>query len=334
VVVAFLSPEFSGPFFTNRLKRATSHSFQVFKEEETLTLNSRMKKLALGLSAALVMVCSPADAEIEVAVAASFAKTANDIVGAFQAYYFDTYGLNYDVGLTVSDAQSLETQIINGPKTMDLFLSSSKNEPEHLEQQYRHLVSSAPFVYARDGLELYSISVDITGGLPYPLTVPFVIPDPTHDNYGAAAAQILQSRPWKIATSSIPSSLVVTRSDVGVALSAVRHGNFGYGFVARSQICQYANGVDTYPAGSYHHEYKSHDPAHPFDAELLHLTGIEIAKTRTTDQATELKDFVSFLRGTRNVHGVATSIGTSLIQGYCFGLPDRAEDRRERDERF
>jgi molybdate transport system substrate-binding protein len=285
--------------------------------------NSRMKTLAFGLSAALVMIYSPADAAttIKIAVAPSFAKTANDIVGAFQSYYLATNGLSYSVVLTVKTAQQIEADIIAGGTTgpYDLFLSSSKNEPHDLARNHASLVTGASFNFARDVLELYSTSVDVTGGLPSPLTADFVIPDPTQDNYGAAAAQILASPPWNIPTSSIPGGFVFTRSNVGATYAAVKKGTFGYGFVAKSQICQFANGVHTYPAGSYHDEYKPDDEAHPYAPQ--HLTGIEIALTRTTDQATELANFVSFLTGAADSFGVASSIGTSLIQGYCFRLP-------------
>jgi molybdate transport system substrate-binding protein len=298
--------------FCTRIPGETSDvtlDLKSLKEEDKSMLNSRMKKLALGLSTPLVMIYSPAHAAatINVAVAASFAKTANDIVGAFQSYYFTTYGLSYSVALTVDTAQQIEADIIAGGTTgpYDLFLSSSKNEPNDLAKNYPSLVTGASFNYARDVLELYSISVNISGGLPYPLTTNFVIADPTQDNYGAAAAQILASQPWSIPTSSIPGGFVVTRSDVGTSYSAVKKGNFAHGFVAKSQICQYANGVYTYPALSYHHEYKPNDDAHPYATQ--HLTGIEISLAGTTDQATELANFVSFLTGAADSNGVANS---------------------------
>jgi molybdate transport system substrate-binding protein len=141
------------------------------------------------------------------------------------------------------------------------------------------------------------------------------------DNYGAAAAEVLASPPWRIAKSSIPSALVLTRSSVGVAFSSVKRGSIAYGFVAKSEICQFQNGTYTYIDG-FPHEYKPLDFPHPYNPLLLKLTGIELARAgRTKDQATELANFVSFLTGTRDSFHTATSNGTSLIQGYCFQLP-------------
>jgi molybdate transport system substrate-binding protein len=280
-----------------------------------------MKKLALSLTAAFAVTYSPAYAAstIKVAVAPSFAKAANDIIGAFGNYYYTNYGLSYNVSLFIEDASQIEADIIAGGTTgpFDLFLSSSVDEPYYLQNHYPSLVSGAPFNYARDRLDLYSPSVDVTGGLPYPLTTNFVIPDPTNDTYGAAAAQILASSPWNIPASSIPGGYVFTQPTVGQTYSVIKKGLYSYGFVAKSQICRYVAGTYIYPTGSYHLEYAPNG-AHPYTPQ--HLNGIAIALTRTTDQQTELANFIAYLTGTADSYGVTNTGGTSIIQSYCFAL--------------
>jgi molybdate transport system substrate-binding protein len=282
-----------------------------------------MKKLALSLTAACAVMYSPAHAAttIKIAVAPSFASAASDIIAAFGNYYYTNYGITYNVSLFVRGASYLEADIIAGGTTgpYDLFLSSSVDEPYDLQNNYPTLVSGSPFNYARDRLDLYSPSVDVTGGLPSPLTTNFVIPSPTNDTYGAAAAQILSSSPWNISSSSIPGGYVFTKPNVGQTLSSINRGAFSYGFVAKSQICRSVSGSETYPDGSYHLEYAPQSNSHPYTP--LHLNGIAIALTRTTDQATELSNFIAFLTGTADSYGFTNTTGTDIIQSYCFRLP-------------
>jgi molybdate transport system substrate-binding protein len=290
-----------------------------------------IKKLSLGLSTAVVMTWSPADAQSRLVVAAafSFGTAANNIIPAFGNYYITNHNIDYsDMPLIVSGAPNLESSIINGTLYADLFLSSSAEEPEDLARHYPKLVVGEPFVFAIDSLELYSTTVDISDGLPHPLTTNILIPDPTEDNYGAAAAQILASWPWRILASSIPAayattpgSLVHTQPSVGQVYRQLLRGRYPYGFVAKSQICQDILGTVTYDAGSYHHEYKPFG-RHHYNPELVTLTGIKLAKTRTPDQETELKNFIAFLTGTKDTYGTATNAGTGWIESYCFKLPE------------
>ncbi|HEY8065118.1 MAG TPA: substrate-binding domain-containing protein [Methylosinus sp.] len=280
-----------------------------------------MKTLAAGLSMALALTCVDAQAatvNIKVAVASSFGKAANDLAAAFQAYYA-TFGLTYTVSLTIASAQSLESSIISaGASTpYDLLLSSSKKEPKDLVDNYPSLIVGTPFKYAKDFLALYSKSVDIHSGLPYPLTTNFLIPDPTTDVYGEAAAEVLSSAPWYINSATIPTGYVFTAPTVGSAFTGVDRGYYSYGFVAKSQICSLASdGTQTYPPGSYHHIYKPNDVDHPSDK--LILKGIKIAHSRTADQETELSNFIAFLTGVADSNGNTTAIGTGVIEGHCF----------------
>lgn len=286
--------------------------------------SSRLKTLAMGVSTALALSYAPTQAAtitIKVGAAASFGNTANDLIGAFQAYYSLNYGLSYNIALTVDTPQYIEQDIINGGLSgpYDLFLSSDGQEPHDLYRNHTSLVIGSPIKYAQDFLELYSSSVDISNGLPYPLKTNFVIPDPTQDHYGEAAADVLASFPWFINPKTIPSGHVFTQPDVGTSFAAVNNGLYAYGFAAKSQICTNVGGTEYYPDGTYHHEYRPANPVHP--SEKLVFKGIKIALTRTTDQETELTNFIAFLTGAPDVNGVATTAGTSLISRYCFKLP-------------
>jgi molybdate transport system substrate-binding protein len=173
-------------------------------------------------------------------------------------------------------------------------------------------VEGNPFSYAHDFLDLYSTSIDISNGLPNPITANLAIANPAKDTYGKAAAEILSSAPWYITT--IPSANVTALPNIGAVYAGSKMGKFAYGFVAKSQICRYSNGTEKYVTGSYHYEYRLENYLHPY--EKLTLKGIKIAlSNRTAEAETELANFVNFLTG----NGV--TIGTDIIRTYCYKLP-------------
>lgn len=277
--------------------------------------DSKIKKLILGVSAALAMMYSPAYATttIKIGVAANFSATLNSIISSFQNYY---NGSGYTFVVTVDSTTNLKNAIIAGGATgpYDLFLSADYAAPLALYTSYNSLVVGSPFKYAIGSLELYSgpaNTVDISAGLPSPLTTNLVLADPTKAPYGKAASQVLASSPWNITT--IPSGYVFTRPNINATYSAVQAGTYAYGFVAKSAICQYYSGAEHYVAGTYHHEYLYNDVAHPYTQ--IQQYGIEIALSRTAAQNTELTNFVNFLTG------VGTTLGTAIIQKYCYILP-------------
>jgi molybdate transport system substrate-binding protein len=166
--------------------------------------NSTMKKMALGLSTAMAVIWSaPANAQntLEIAPPPVFAKPALDFSGAFGAWYNLHNTVDYSSGLSVDSDSDIESDIINGNIFIDLFFSATPEIPERLARHHPKLVVGRPFPVAIDSLELYSPSVDISAGLPFPLTTKFAIPDPTQDNYGVAAAHILAQLPWRIPAS-------------------------------------------------------------------------------------------------------------------------------------
>jgi hypothetical protein len=65
--------------------------------------------------------------------------------------------------------------------------------------------------------------------------------------------------------------------------------------------------------------------AHPYDADLVTLTGIKLARSRTSDQETELANFISFLTGAEDSFGDVPADGTSILRSHCFRLPGRAD---------
>jgi molybdate transport system substrate-binding protein len=270
-------------------------------------LNSRMKKLALSLSAATVlMASSPSHAtSIRVAVAPNF----------FKAYYLLTHGAAYTVSVVSKSSSLIKADIVAGGATApyDLFLSSGPADPLDLYINNSSLVGT-PFDYAIDTLEVYSPTIDISGGLPYPLTTDIVMPDPTVDNYGQMAALVLALGPWHIF--QIPSGHVFTASTVDASFALVQAGTYSYGFVAKSQICRSANSTTTYLPG-YYHAYS----LPPYVPTLLNLTAIQVNRTRDTAAATELSDFIAYLKGGTSSFGDAPTRGTDLIQKYCFQLP-------------
>jgi molybdate transport system substrate-binding protein len=298
-------------------------------------LNRRTKRAVLGLAAAVAAMGSlPADAQIVIAAARGFGPTANEIVRAFGFYYRMHHELNYGrVTVIIKDAATIKDDITSNPATYDLFLSSSKDEPQELAKNNGSLVAGKPFAYAVDSLVLFSPSIDVTAGLNSPLTTEFLIPDPDKDNYGEAVAQILASPPWNIPGSAVPGGYVVARPSASIVYASLRFGKHPFGFVARSQICKFAKGVFSYPPGSYYHEYKPDDPVHPYDVDLVTLTGIKLAKTRTSDQEAELQNFVSFLTGAQDSFGAVPADGTAILQSHCFRLPGHHDqDAAGRDQ--
>jgi hypothetical protein len=175
-----------------------------------------MKKLVLGVfgGTALAMMCSQADAQIAIAADFAFLNPANSIRTNFQFYYSVlhnprvTYG---NAALVSASSATIENGIINVSYHVDLFIASSPQQVNDLIANHPGLVVGAPFAVAIDTLDLYSAAdffdgipaVDISAGLPYPLTTQIVIANPATDNYGAAAAQILASRPWNIPTAKL-----------------------------------------------------------------------------------------------------------------------------------
>jgi molybdate transport system substrate-binding protein len=309
-------------------------------EEAKSMLNSKMKKLALGLSAAVAMMWSAsANAQdvLEIAAEPVFANQALDFGFAFEEFYFTNHNIDYSFGEAVEGGAEIKADLINGKLFADLYFSATPEIPKYLARHYPKLVVGRPFTVAMDSLELYSPSVDISAGLPFALTTTFAIPDPTQDNFGAAAFEVISQWPWRIPASlipapfkSIPGSFVLTYPSEGQTFSAIRHGRVPYGFIPRSEVCSYnvTSGTSSYPDGSFHHEYKPFG-RHPYNPELVTVTAIRLAKNRTALQEQALDNYVAFLTGAKDTFGnVVTNkdgftSGQDVLRSYCLKIPPR-----------
>lgn len=272
--------------------------------------NRRLKTLLMGLSAtALAFAAPPAQAAstIKVAVDSAFAKTANDLVSAFQ-YTYPSGG--YSVVVTAGDSASLEASIIAGA-TYDLFLAGSPKQPTDLAANYPSLVAGATFKYAKDALALYSTTTDISSGLPFFLGKKVLVPDPATDPYGKLGAVAAALPPSLVLR--IPGPRSAVSPNAGASLAALNFGAYPFGFVANSAICSLdASGQPSYDEGTYHHVY-------PLLA--VTLTGVKLVATRTADQDAELNNFMAFLTGTVDVDGALSTAGTDVVSGHCFKIP-------------
>lgn len=268
---------------------------------------NKLSKLALSVFAALAFGYAPARATttINVAVAPNFAYTMSAIVAAFKAKYPGT-----NITYVLDSSGNLTNDIIAGSPKFDLFLSADYAHPESLVTGHPSLVTGSPFLYAVGSLELWSPTVNISAGLPYPLTTNIVVALPTKAPYGLAASQVLASAPWNITT--IPSGFVFTSPNIGTTYSAIAAGTYQYGFIAQSYICKSKSGVKTFSPG-YHHSYLYNDASHPY-SELTQYAIIVANSSRTAAQKTELTNFINFLTG------VGTTAGTAIIQSYCYAL--------------
>ncbi|WP_180982474.1 molybdate ABC transporter substrate-binding protein [Methylocella silvestris] len=285
-------------------------------------LSRKKRKLTFAAVATLAMACSPAYATtttITIGVAANFSTTLNAIINSFSSYYSGTY--TYKFVTVVDSTTNLKNAIISGAGAgpYDLFLSADFAAPQQLYTSYSSLVVGSPFQYATGSLVLWSGAtnhVDISGGLPSPLTTNFVLADPTKAPYGKAASQVLSSAPWSIPTSTTyPSGYAQTRPNINTTYAAVKDGTFPYGFVAKSAVCTKPSTTEVWYDSTHtsHHEYLYNDAAHPYDQ--IKQYGVKVVKSRTADQETELTNFLNFLTG------VGTTLGTAKIQYYCYQLP-------------
>lgn len=274
-----------------------------------------MKKLAMGASAALLMSYSfaaHATTTISVGVAANFAGALAAVIANFEADY-----PNYSVTYTSASTGTLTTNIINGGTSgpYDLFLAADTSAPTYLATNYSSLVESgSQFDYAEGYLTLWSSTkneINVSFGLPSSF-VSLVIGDPSSGvygynvPYGHAAAQVLSN--YGI---SLPDSRVSTASSIGATYAAVDNGTYPMGFVAKSQTgtCNPSSGAYTPNADTY--TYYNYAPgSSTYDAIIQ--DGIIIARTRTSDQETEVQTFVDYL--------LNNTSSKNTVRSFCYGI--------------
>jgi molybdate transport system substrate-binding protein len=255
-------------------------------------MSSKISTLALSVSLASTLLYTPAEASIKVAVAANLAKVISSLVS-----YCGCGAISY----TIDSSGNLLSEIENGTVAYDLFLSADETRPYTLYSSYNSLVVGSPFFYAYGSLELYSTSVNISSGLPTPLSTQIVIANPSTAPYGAAAQTVLGE--YGI---TLPNSDVVEKSNIYTTYQAIgaASGDYAYGFVAQSLICRNYGSGNSFPVG-YHHSYLYSDPTYGYSR--ISQWGIKIAKSG--QDTTTLNNFVNFLTG---------SSGQSVLAGYCY----------------
>jgi molybdate transport system substrate-binding protein len=308
--------------------------------------NSSMKKLALGLSAATVLWSASADAQVanlQVFTNVPFSNTAVELSYSFAAAYSILHNLNYNFGIGVMDDGSIESAIIGqnngqpptGPYGMDVAFFTTPEIPEYLARHYPQLIVGRPFPVAVDSLLLYSSSVNISAGLPSPLTTQIVIPDPTYynlsrhldipnDNFGVAAAEVLEQWPWRIPTwtISLPGSLVANGGAVGTTYAALKFGDFPYGFINRAAVCRAdSNGNNQKYNAPFYDVYEPFGK-HPYNPMLVTVTAVHLARTRDAYTETAVNDLVAYLKGKKDSFGNVQPQGQNLIRSYCYTLPE------------
>ncbi|BBU64312.1 molybdate ABC transporter substrate-binding protein (plasmid) [Methylosinus sp. C49] len=297
-------------------------------------------------AAVLIGTMIPARASITIAVAANFTLPLQDLLASWGS--LEGYTGTFFSGATAT----LEQQIISNTAThYDLFLAANTAAPNDLYSNYSTRVINPPFNYAEGGLVLWSgpsKSVNITSGLPYPVTTDLLIAGPSTAPYGFAAYTLLNDSPWSAgfttSTGPFPGSGNATQGhvylggNIGSTYNNLLNNtsNKDYGFIAKSDVClaattaPYTASWNTYVTGAvYAYEYYA-EGGGSSDANYP-ATG---ASTWTTDAAgshpfghilqgairvngpapsAEIESFISFLNGT-TYPGVALSI----IKKYCY----------------
>ena len=263
-----------------------------------MTLTGRIRPL---LAATLCLTFASGGAfatNITIAVASTAANAIADVVADFTLA-----NPSYTVTLVSQDDATTRDEVVAGGAGYDLLLAQSPLIPLYLKLKYSSLIVDNPFPYARDTLELYSTSTDISRGLPRRLD-PFSIPDPkTLDPYGIAAVQVVGLSYLAAAKKGLP----ILAPDSGASYASVEYLGTAYGFTGKSQICSAVTGAEEYEEGSHHHEYVF---GRDYFTDIV-LVGVKLANVRDTFQETELIDFVNFLAGA----------GGTTLQQHCYKLP-------------
>lgn len=176
--------------------------------------------LALGVSTA------PA-AEVRVAVAANFAKVAEELAVAFKAQSGD------DLKLSFGATGTLYAQITQGAP-FEIFLAADDQRPgKAVDEGFG--VAGTVFTYAIGKLVLYSPGIDVGDGVAALQAGAFghiAIADPQTAPYGVAAVETMTS----LGLAATLQPKLVMGENIAQTLQFVESGNAELGFVALSQV--------------------------------------------------------------------------------------------------
>jgi molybdate transport system substrate-binding protein len=262
---------------------------------------------------------------IKIAAAANLTVPLATIIANFKSA-----NPGYDVTAVYDSSGVLEAQIngtcaggcsANAPG-YDLYLAADVDHPKDLIDNYSGSVYSYDsgktlINYAIGTLVLYSntTGVNVSSGLPsgwshVAIAVPSAAP------YGKAAAQVLD-RVYGI--HSLPDPKVDQYSNITNTYNAVQNGSPPselYGFVALSQVCTQCNTSPVF-TGTSHQVIASG----PSTYDEIVQGGVQVARSRSGAEQTELDAFVQFLTGKDYSYSAVSPNGTATLLYYGYTLP-------------
>ncbi len=186
------------------------------------------------LFGAFFMPVAVAD-ELNVAVASNFQPAARELADLFAVQQ------GHKVVLLAGSTGKHYAQICNGAP-VDVFLAADQARPQRMEKEGKIVVGTRK-VYALGVLMLWSVDPDLIDANGFILRQPpsaarLAMANPKLAPYGLAAQQVLQHmKLWPIYKNRI-----VMGENVGQTFQFAQSGAAAFGFVARSQLSQLADG--------------------------------------------------------------------------------------------
>ena len=189
---------------------------------------------SLGLALAAFPVAPACAAEVQVAVAANFARPAQEIAAAFEARTHDHLALSF------GSSGQFYTQIAHGAP-FEVFLSADSERPAQAEKEGL-AVPRTRFTYAIGRLVLFSRTAGLVDGRGAVLRSArfqkLALADPALAPYGAAAVQTMT----RLGVYDRLKPKLVTGTSINQAFQFVQSGAAELGFVAQSQVIGEAAG--------------------------------------------------------------------------------------------
>lgn len=200
-----------------------------------------MRRLLGAVLAGLLTTAAQAET-VSVAVAANFARVAEELAPLFTAE--TGHEVSYSFGAT----GQLYAQITQGAP-FEVFLSADDVRPAQAVAEGLGVAGTA-FTYAVGALALYSASLDLSDGeavLADGHVDMLAIADPATAPYGRAASEAIAA----LGLTDTIAPRLVTGENITQTLQFVETGNAELGFVAASQVVG-KSGVWIVPAAFYH----------------------------------------------------------------------------------
>lgn len=248
-----------------------------------------LRRLFLGLVAALLTAAPALAAEVKVAVAANFTEPAKAIAARFKAR------TGHDATLSFGSSGQFFTQIANGAP-YEVFLSADRERPEKAEADGL-AVAGSRFTYAVGRLVLYSKTpglVDAKGAvLKTGKFQKIAIADPKTAPYGVAAIETMK----KLGVEAQLKPKLVQGTSITQAYQFVDTGAAELGFVALSQVADVKGGSRWTVPASLHT---------PIDQQAVLLkTGVSNAAAAA---------FMAYLKGPE---------AKAIIRRYGYEVPQK-----------